>query len=574
MKSPQYQRQIDDILQRPGFLRLIPTGDSAPSERSLDGTLLSLSSVASVLALLLICVPLTIGAIGAFPIWDDASVWLLFQERGVNALVASHRDRPVMGHLWSLLAVSENTFWGAAFVAQALLWPALGLLSALVWSHYFPTLRRFAGVVGCVAIAPFATKVQMVTANIALASFLSVALGYAALVLLAGLIARDDRWSRARFAAGVSLLALAILIQEYALSVVIVIVVLFGSTAWLWGDRERQRRAFRVVGASTVAAVAAYVIYFFLADRDARADVHPAHVIKLGGAYFLGLPLRFVSVLWQGIAGGVADSLSQVSFASRSNIFAAAYGVIAALLLVYGCRRHSPTADESMRPKDVATALLFAVALIAGITPMVLMGRVPWDPNDGMSSRFGLPVLPLVAALIVFASVTLIRPRFWAAPVLVLGFAAGHAAFSDTWSAVRERRMMSHLGEALQSYVSSAPGYTVAIIPLPERSLGPRRQWELTARVAANWPSELRERFWAYRFGGGLPLYADEEAGSVFGPRGSCRRPEEIDREVRLVVRRGHLDRLLWAEPHSDGSISIEPYCITEREQNRIGRSK
>ncbi|HEV8724363.1 MAG TPA: hypothetical protein VGW77_27410 [Candidatus Binatia bacterium] len=527
-----------------------------------------LTAMSSVLALLLICAPFTIAAIGAFPIWDDASVWLLIQERGLSAIVASHRDRPVMGHLWSLLAISENSFWGAAFVAQALLWPALGLLSALVWSHYFPTLRRFAWVVGCVAVAPFATKVQMVTANIALASFLSVALGYAALVLFVRVITADDRWSRARFAAGLSLLASAILVQEYALSVVMVMLVLFGATARFWGDRETRRRAFRVIGASTLTAVVAYLIYFLLADRDVRADVHPSYAIKLGPLYFLSLPFRLVSVLWWGIGGGVANSLSQVSFVSRLDIFAAAYGVVVALLLVYGCHSHGPATNESARPKDVATALLFALALIAGITPMVLMGRVPWDPNDGMSSRFGLPVLPLAAALIVFASVALVRARFWAVPVLLLGFAAGHAAFSDAWSAVQERRMMSALGEALQPYVSSGPGYTVAVIPLPERSLGPRRQWELTARVAANWPAALRQRFWAYRFGGGLPLYSDEEAGRVFGPRGSCRRPQEIDREVRLVVRRGHLDRLLWAEPHSDGSISIEPYCIREREQS------
>jgi hypothetical protein len=531
----------------------------------LDKTPSNPTSIASVLALLLICAPFTVAAIWAFPIWDDASIWLLIRERGLDAIIASHRDRPVMGHLWSLLAISENIFWGAAFVAQALLWPALGLLSAFVWSHYFPTLRRFAWVAGCVAVAPFATKVQMVTLNIAFASFLSVALAYAALLIFVRLIAGDDLWSLARLIAGLSLLAFAILVQEYALSVVIVMLVLFGSTTWLSDDPATRRRAFKVIGAATLTAVAAYLIYFLLADQEARADVHPAHPIKLGAAYFLALPFRLLSVFWWGIGAGVANSLSHVSFVSRSDIFASAYGVVVAILLVYSCRSRAAT-NESSRPKDYATALWFAVALIAGIIPMVVMGRVPWDPNDGMSSRFGLPVLPLAGALIVFTSVALVRARLWAVPVVLLGFAAGYGAFSDAWSAVRERRMMTVLGEALQPYVSTGPGYTVAVIPLPERSLGPRRQWELTARIAANWPAGLREKFWAYRFGGGLPLYADEEAGRVFGPRGSCRRPDEIDREVRLVVRRGHLNRLLWAEPHSDGSISIEPYCITERE--------
>ena len=41
-----------------------------------------LRASASVLALVLICVPLTIGAIWAFPIWDDAWFWLLTKGEG------------------------------------------------------------------------------------------------------------------------------------------------------------------------------------------------------------------------------------------------------------------------------------------------------------------------------------------------------------------------------------------------------------------------------------------------------------------------------------------------------------
>jgi hypothetical protein len=523
-------------------------------------------AVSSVLALLLICAPFTIGAVRAFPIWDDASVWLLFQEQGVSALVAGHRDRPIMGYLWSLVATSDHAFWAVSFVAQALLWPALGVFSALLWSRYFPALRNYAWVVGCVAVAPFATKVQMVTANIALASFLSVALAYAALLLFLRFIAADDRAGRAALTVGLPMLAAAVLVQEYALSVVMVMLVLFLSTVFFSADGATRRRAFRVICALMLTTLAAYAVYFLLADRGARADVHPFHALKLGTAYFLSLPFRLVTVVWWGIGGGLATSLSEINVISKPGIFAGAYGLLVALLLLYGCSGHRPGNDKLGSSAETRTAFFFAIALIGGLLPMIAMGRVPWDPNDGMSSRFGLPVLPILAALIFFISITLVRSRFWAVAVLVLGFAAGNAAFSDAWFAVRERSMMSALGDALQPYVSSGPGYTVAVIPLPERSLGPRRQWELTARVAANWPSALRQKFWAYRFGGGLPLYSDEEAGRVFGPRGSCRRPQEIDREVRLVVRRGHLDRLLWAEPHSDGSISIEPYCIGERE--------
>ena len=89
-------------------------------------------AMASALALLLICGPSTIGALWAFPLWDDAFVWLLLQEHGVEALIPSHLDRPVMARVWRLLATSEPALWRAAFVAQGVLWPALGLLSALL----------------------------------------------------------------------------------------------------------------------------------------------------------------------------------------------------------------------------------------------------------------------------------------------------------------------------------------------------------------------------------------------------------------------------------------------------------
>src|SRR5918998_1670480 len=110
-----------------------------------------LRAVAAALALLSICVPLTTGAIRAFPIWDDAFVWLLIKEHGVGALMPAHIDRPVMARMWWLLATSEEALWCAALVAQALLWPALGILSALLWNHLFPHLRHYAFVVACVA---------------------------------------------------------------------------------------------------------------------------------------------------------------------------------------------------------------------------------------------------------------------------------------------------------------------------------------------------------------------------------------------------------------------------------------
>jgi len=191
------------------------------------------------------------------------------------------------------------------------------------------------------------------------------------------------------------------------------------------------------------------------------------------------------------------------------------------------------------------------------------MGRIPWNPVDGMSSRFELPLLPITVVLIVLISLSLVRRRFWAVPILLFGFVAGNATFTEVRSAIRERQEMSALGAALQSYVSSKDGYTVAAVVLPERSLGPRRPYEVAARLAATWPPTLRRRFWAFRFGGLPPISRPEfEAEQFFGSRGACKPRQEFKWGVRHVTREGPLDQLIWVSRKSDGSISVEPYCM------------
>ena len=521
-----------------------------------------LRAIASASALLLICVPLMIGAIWAFPIWDDAWLWLLLKEHGAEVIAASFADRPLNAALWALLATSEHAFWHAAFIAQALLWPTFGLISALLWSHLFPHHRRYALVVACLTVAPFATKVQMVTANIALASLLSVVLGYGALLLLLRFVKADDNRGRVAFALSLPTLVVAILLQEYALSVVIVMLILFLTHARNASDPATRIRAIYAIFIAIFLAGAAYTAYLLAADYGIRPDVSPGYILTLGKSHLLRLPFEVVSAIWQGIVGGFAASLGQVTWTSKAGVAGIAYGALVGILLAYGSQNRLQHRPSSKNLTDQQGALALALALVAGLIPIVAMGRLPWDPSDGISSRFGLPVLPIAAAIMVLMGIGLVQRRFWAVPIILLGFVAGHAAFTEAWSAVQEQRKMSALGEALQPYVSSSDGYTVAVVALPERTLGPRRQWELTARLSATWPAELRRKFWAYRFGGGPPLGYWEEAREIFGTRGSCKRPQDIDITIRLVARRGRLDRLLWVEPQPDGAISVEPYCI------------
>lgn len=313
---------------------------------------------------------------------------------------------------------------------------------------------------------------------------------------------------------------------------------------------------------SIIIASAAYTAYSLMADPGARPDVQPLHSLTLRGYHVLRLPFELTSAMWRGVIGGLGTSLGQVHWTSKAGLAATVYGAVVAALLVYGCRnrrRDTPTATGSQYGRSV---VLLVLALGVGLIPVLAMNRRPWDFDDGMSSRFGLPVLPITAALMGLIGIGLVRERFGAIPIIILGFAAGHATLTEVWSAVQERTAMTMVGNALQAHMSSADGYTVAVIAVPARPLGPQHAWELTARLAATWPAELRDKFWAYR---------EARAVSSFGTRGECRRPSEIDVAIRMsptlhrgVTRKGRLDRLLWVGRRRDGTPAIEPYCLRD----------
>jgi len=530
---------------------------------------------ASLLALGLICVPLTLGALWAFPLWDDAWLWLLLKENGVGMLAASEADRPVMASVWSLLATSEPAFWRASFVAQALLWPTLGLMAALLWTSLFPHLRPYALVVGCITVAPILSKVQLVTANIALASLLSVVLSYGAVLLLLRFVRAGGRAGRAALGVSLPLLGFGILVTEYALPVVMVMVIFCWWYARRAPDPATRGRAWRALFLSTLMAAVAYAIYFTIADymaRPAGSDYKPWYIFTLGTAHLARFPCKLADGIWRSVVGGFVNAMGAVTLSSKSGVLAAVYGALVAGLLFYGSRhaQHDATSPSRviMSKQDV---LLLAAALVAGLLPTVAMARIPWNPGDGMSSRFELPLLPITAALIVLVSLSLVRPRFWAVPMLLVGFVAGNATFTEGWAAIGERQQLAAVGAALQAYVASKEGYTVAAVVLPERSLGPRRPYELTVRLAATWPQDVRRRFWAFRFGGLPPISRpDTEAEAIFGSRGTCTPPREFNWGVRHVRRDGPLDQLLWVRPETDGAIAVEPYCLNKQHEPAI----
>jgi hypothetical protein len=176
-----------------------------------------------------------------------------------------------------------------------------------------------------------------------------------------------------------------------------------------------------------------------------------------------------------------------------------------------------------------------------------------------------MPVLPIIAMVLVLLVLSLVRQRFWAIPILLFGFAAGDTACIEGWRFIQERQDMALMGEAVRPHLSDQGGVTVAVIDTPRRKFGPPRQWELTARLSADWPVSQREKFWAFRYGGNPPLtFYTEEASLIFGTRANCKVPKEADFGTRLIQRKGPLDRILWVERRPDGTFTVEPFCLSD----------
>jgi hypothetical protein len=512
------------------------------------------------MALLMVLAPLTIGAIGALPMFDDAWNWLYFKEKGTD-FITGLPDRPVMGYVWTVLSLSEDAFWLFNYAAHAFLWGGLALATAILWRQLLPNLASYGWVAACVAIAPFGFHSQTMLASIVLGCLLSIVLAYAAYLLVLRFIKASDKTGWGALVVSQILLGAAILFMEYAFSVVAAMTALLLLPAIINPNDGARSRTYRSVLLSIVVSVIAYGLYYLLADWRANTGImykHPPIAKELGIMFFV----KMTQAIWQGLVGNVTLSLGEIRLTAKSGLLAGIYGVVVGGLLIVGSRAHRRRIVD--HGPLIAPILLLGVALFAGLLPVIYSGRLPWNPDDGTTSRFGIPVLPIIAMLLVLLVLSLVRQRFWAIPVLLFGFAAGNTSFIEGWRFIQERQDMALMGDAVRPHLSDQGGVTVAVIDTPWRKFGPARQWELTARLSEDWPIALREKFWAFRYGGNPPLtFYTEEASLIFGTRANCKLPKEADFGTRLIQRKGPLDRILWVERRPDGTFTVEPFCLS-----------
>ena len=222
---------------------------------------------------------------------------------------------------------------------------------------------------------------------------------------------------------------------------------------------------------STLTAGAAYAIFFITANYDARpggSEVSPFYIFDPNQTNLVPFIFRVAEGVWRSVIGSVVTSMGKITLTSKEGMMAAAYGAIVAGLLLYGSRNRQHNAEPASTNTIIDRGLFPAsIALAAGLLPMVAMDRIPWNPGDAIQSRYELPLLPITASLIVCISLSLVRQRFWAVPILLLGFIAGNATFVEVWSAISERQQMSALGVVLEP--SFMPGFTLSVSTPSER---------------------------------------------------------------------------------------------------------
>ncbi len=514
----------------------------------------------SVVAVLAVCAIFSFGARKLFPIWDDGWLWLLLEEDGLDAILPSHPERAITVWFWRLLAPTLDGFWRNAFLAQLILWPVLALQAALFWRRLFPATSQYAGVVALLTVAPFVTHVQMVTANIALASLISVVLGYGGVLLVLRFIESSGLRAYLVLFLGLSMIAMGVLMQEYAVAVAAGGTVLALHQWQRFRDGETRKRV--LIAASSVAATAlgVYWIYLRIADFDsaeARQLLNPDRFLDLQKA-FDGTVSVLPRALYQGLVGGFVSAATRLLQAETGLTVAILFGALVGLLAAWGTYRVG-SADLSGQHRW-STGLALVLGVVAALVPAVVAGEFPWNPEDGMASRFGLPALPILAALVVYLVLRVpVSQLRWLA-FAVLGFTAGATAVADVQRGVEEANRVRRLGACLESTVAASEQITVAVIPSVVRSLGPASQWELTARLSQEFPKGLSERLWAYRDGGGPSRHYRDTALEAFGPRKRCRRPS-VRVQIRNFHRSGPMRRLLWVEELEDGSVVLESYC-------------
>jgi hypothetical protein len=319
----------------------------------------------------------------------------------------------------------------------------MGLVTMRFWRLMFPAHSGLALLPALLAVAPILCKVQLVILTIPSIDLLGPLLTFIAIFMLL-----SDQATRVRKiivgAAGLALIALSVLISEYAVVTAAVGFILIGAKGIRNGSGLRRER---LVMAALVAACAllSYSVFLWLTRAAGRDAFRPGYVLELPGWKLRGIPFRLLSGVWRGAVGGLLESLGSLTLNSKAALLSFLCGAIVSGLVVLAIYKR-----EDLEFKwDGFSIITLLASLVVALVPVVLMDRTldsRWD------SRFWLPVLPVLSSLTVYILFYLLRPRLYLMVPVLCGFLAGYWTALEIANAVRNPETMVVLPHKLQSH--------------------------------------------------------------------------------------------------------------------------
>ena len=477
------------------------------------------------------------------PCWDDG--WFQLCQSSGQPLQEVFGDRPLYGAYLGWLE-RHGILWPFHYGVHFFGWFSMGLAALTVWSLMFPSLPQLRLVAGCLSIAPVICQYQLVLVGgtVYLIQVASVFLG---LFVLYWSVSTEVRvpWKWLAITGAGVLVFLNTLMTEYTIPTSLAAAVLL----WFLLKGKEARRKRRLLAAVFLPAVAlaGYFVFYLTADPQPRPDTRPEQVIL--GAGFLSLfkaaGENLANDLWQLSLGRTLTVLGDFSLhADRKDFFFVGAGIFAAISIAWASLRGDQLklAEEKPVTRHWRGAGILLAAIVLALVPVALMGRA--GNIHRMDTRFWLPVLPIAACLTVFLITNLVRERFTSAAIIALGFLCGYATASHAYREFREARGAKALGDELYRRISpegTNVAFVVYDVPDVKKCEPIESSYELVARMTERWPTNDRNRFWAWA----APLWGNE----VPNP------PEDLNVTIRRVERKGVVSKYFWVSVDERGRI-------------------
>jgi hypothetical protein len=502
--------------------------------------------------------PLLLGTLLVFPTIDDAWLALLVREEGVSSVRTALSNRPLAAQIFMWSYRSPQIYEAIGVATSAVLWIALGLEAGWLWRWLFPEWRQYWPVVSCLSICPIVVSTQLTTLTVLIPVNLPVVLTYGCLILIMRhAISTSSRHRSAIIASGLAAVFIASVLSEFTVAP------LTASVALLIGQlsetREKSQRRKLWIGIACMVAVAVTGLFVFAAtvNPNARPDANPRGMVYSIVADPFGFGLDALSALFRSLIGAYAATLSRVrlTWGENSTLAGVGFGIVMSALLLWACRSSQPTQENSqprLNRKLFWVAIAFVAAMIGEFVRRAVSYTAGPSVPEPLSTRLFLPALPLAVCLTTALLLAVVRPRFQSAPVLLLGFLAGHSVAWQVTTYWRNEKVIASLADILWPYVVSENGNIVAILP---EYLG--REYEQTYKVSRSWPVDQGRKLWVAWEGRYETQF--KRVGERSGP---CATVRDLENPPPGIHRSTPIKTVLWVVPRKNGTFNVEPYCL------------